>query len=119
MTPSNPVRRVLRFCVFEADLSSGELRKSGIRIKLHAQPFQVLVVLLQHPGELVTRQQLSRELWADDTFVDSEHGLATAISKIRDVLGDSADSPRYVETLPRRGYRFIAEVTEIDAAPFL
>jgi TolB-like protein/DNA-binding winged helix-turn-helix (wHTH) protein/Flp pilus assembly protein TadD len=116
MTPSSLSPRAIRFGVFEADLSSGELRKSGVRVKLHAQPFQVLSVLLQHPGELVTRQQLSKELWAEDTFVDSEQGLATAISKIREALGDSADNPRYVETLPRRGYRFIANVTEIDTA---
>src|ERR1051326_932115 len=117
MPPSSLSPRAIRFGVLEADLSSSELRKSGVRVKLHAQPFQVLSVLLQHPGELVTRQQLSKELWAEYTFVDSEQGLATAISKIREALGDSADNPRYVETLPRRGYRFIANVTEIDTAP--
>ena len=100
--------------VFEVDFVAGELRKRGIKIKLHRQPFQVLSILLERPGQIVTKDDLSRRLWEGDTFVDFEHSLATAISKIREALGDSADSPRYVETLPRRGYRFIAEVTAVN-----
>src|ERR1700758_1139797 len=110
MEPSKQPRRAVRFGIFEVDFAAGELRKHGIRIKLRGeQPFQVLAILLEHAGEVVTREELRRQLWAADTFVDFEHSLATAISKIRDALGDSADSPRYIETLPRRGYRFIAE----------
>jgi len=105
---------VLRFGVFEVDLHTAELRKSGQRVKLQEQPFQILAMLLKHPGELVTREELERKLWRGDTFVDFEHSLATAIKKLREALGDSADNPRFVETLPRRGYRFIAPV---DALP--
>ena len=101
-----------RFGVFEVDLRSGELHKHGIRIKLHDQPFQVLAMLLEHPGELVTREQLHQKLWAADTFVDFDVGLNSAIKRLRDALGDSAESPRYIETLPRRGYRFIASVED-------
>src|SRR5258707_8487743 len=101
--------RLARFGNFEVDLRSGELRKAGVKMKLSGQPFQVLTVLLEHPGEVVTREELQKQLWPD-TFVDVDHNLNTAINKIREVLGDSAESPRYVETLPRRGYRFIAAV---------
>jgi len=104
----------VRFGVFEVDLRSSELRREGVKIKLHHQPFQVLVLLLEHPGELVTREELQRKLWASDTFVDFEVGLNTSIKKLRQALHDSAESPRYVETLPRRGYRFIAPVEEIS-----
>src|SRR5882762_10119408 len=100
--------RRVRFGVFEADFRSGELRKSGLKIKLHAQPLAVLRVLLERPGEIVTREELQQKLWGDDTFVDFEHGLNKAINKLRDALSDKADTPRYIETLPRRGYRFIA-----------
>jgi predicted glycogen debranching enzyme len=103
----------LRFGVFEIDLRSGELRRQGARIKLQEQPFQVLAVLLQHPGDVVTREELRQRLWSADTFVDFDDGVNTAIKKIRDVLGDSAEKPRFVETLPRRGYRFLAPVHEI------
>jgi TolB-like protein/DNA-binding winged helix-turn-helix (wHTH) protein/Flp pilus assembly protein TadD len=103
----------VRFGVFEVDLRSSELRKEGVKIKLHHQPFQVLVMLLEHPGEVVTREELQRKLWTSDTFVDFEVGLNTAIKKLRQALHDSAESSRYVETLPRRGYRFIAPVEEI------
>ena len=102
--------RVIRFGVFEVDLRSGELRKSGLRIKLQEQPFQILAMLLEHPGEVVTREELVKRLWSADTFVDFEHSLATAVKKLREALGDSADSPRFIETLPKRGYRFIAPV---------
>jgi TolB-like protein/DNA-binding winged helix-turn-helix (wHTH) protein/Flp pilus assembly protein TadD len=104
----------VRFGVYEVDLRTSELRKEGVKIKLHHQPFQVLVLLLEHPGELVTREELHRKLWTSDTFVDFEVGLNTSIKKLRQALNDSAESPRYVETLPRRGYRFIAPVEEIS-----
>jgi DNA-binding winged helix-turn-helix (wHTH) protein len=101
--------RLLRFDDFEVDLRSGELRKAGVKLKFGGQPFQVLSILLERPGEVVTREELQKRLWPD-TFVDVDHNLNTAINRIREVLGDSAESPRYVETLPRRGYRFIGEV---------
>ena len=101
--------RLLRFGDFEADLRSGELRKAGVKLKFGGQPFQVLSILLEQPGEVVTREELQKRLWPD-TFVDVEHNLNTAINKIREALGDSAESPRFVETLPRRGYRFIGEL---------
>jgi DNA-binding winged helix-turn-helix (wHTH) protein len=94
--------------VFDLDLRSGELRKSGARLNLQHQPLQLLSVLLERPGELVTRDEVRKRLWPDDTFVDFEQGLNAAVKRLRDVLGDSADSPRFVETVPRRGYRFIA-----------
>jgi TolB-like protein/DNA-binding winged helix-turn-helix (wHTH) protein/Tfp pilus assembly protein PilF len=111
MTMAIPSGRV-RFGVFEVDLPSGELHKQGIKIKLHDQPFQVLAMLLEHPGELVTREQLHHKLWPADTFVDFDVGLNSAIKRLRDALGDSSENPRFVETLPRRGYRFIATVEE-------
>src|SRR5258705_6083876 len=101
--------RLLRFGNFEVDLRSGELRKAGAKLKLSGQPFQVLSILLERPGEVVTREELQSQLWPD-TFVDVDHNLNTAINKIREVLGDSAESPRFVETLPRRGDRFIGEL---------
>ncbi|HKN35150.1 MAG TPA: winged helix-turn-helix domain-containing protein [Terriglobales bacterium] len=112
MSTPTPIagRRIVRFGVFEADLQAGELRKSGIRIRLQEQPFQVLALLLEHPGDVVTRENLREKLWPADTFVDFDHSLNTAINKIREALGDSAGNPRFVETLARRGYRFIAPV---------
>ena len=106
-----------RFGVFELDLRSGELHKHGLRIRLQEQPLQVLAILIEHPGEVVTREELQKKLWPADTFVDFDHGLNKAINKIRDALGDSAESPRFVETIARRGYRFLAEVKAADAAP--
>lgn len=103
-------RRIFRFGVFEADERTGELRKQGRRLSLQGQPLQVLLLLLESPGDLVTRTDIQRRLWPDGTFVDFDHGLNTAINKIREALGDSASSPRFVETLARRGYRFIATV---------
>src|SRR5258708_22821226 len=97
--------------VLEVDVRGGELGKKGVGIKLQDQPFQVLAVLLQHPGEVVTREELRSQNWPADTFVDFDNGLNTAINKLREALGDSADSPRFIETLPRRGYRFITPVT--------
>jgi len=107
----------LRFGIFEADLQTGELRKRGRLVRLQEQPFQVLAVLLATPGELVTRDELQRRLWGADTFVDFDHGLNKAVNKIRAALGDSADSPRFVETVARRGYRFIADVAVVDFEP--
>ena len=101
---------IVRFGVFELDLSAGELRKSGSRLRLQEQPFQLLAFLLAHAGEVVTRDELRQKLWPSDTFVDFDHSLNTAVNKVREALGDSATSPRYVETLARRGYRFIAPV---------
>jgi len=103
---------VHRFAAFEINLHSGELRKSGMRLRLAGQPFQVLAVLVERPGELVTREELRSKLWLADTFVDFDHGLNNAVARIREVLDDSSDAPRYVETIPRRGYRFIAPLTD-------
>ena len=113
--PNDTRPAVLRFDAFEADLRAGELRKHGMRLKLSGQPFQVLAILLQRAGEVVTREELQQALWPADTYVDFDHGLNTAINKVRAALGDSGSSPRFVETLSRRGYRFIAPVTS-DAA---
>jgi tetratricopeptide (TPR) repeat protein/DNA-binding winged helix-turn-helix (wHTH) protein len=106
--------RAVRFGIYEADLGTGELRKNGFKVSLQEQPFQVLAMLLAHPGELVTREELQKQAWPDDTFVDFDLGLNTTIKKIREALGDSARNPRFVETLPKRGYRFIAAVEEIN-----
>jgi TolB-like protein/DNA-binding winged helix-turn-helix (wHTH) protein/Flp pilus assembly protein TadD len=110
MGPVVPPPRLIRFGVFELDLRSGELQKQGRKIRLEGQPVQVLVCLLENPGELVSREELHRKLWAADTFVNFEHGLNAAVKRLRQALNDSADNPRFVETLPRRGYRFIAPV---------
>ncbi len=107
---SSPAGRIVRFGIFEADLSAGELRKSGRRVRLQEQPFQILALLLQRPGEVVTREEVRQKLWPADTFVDFDHSLNTAIKKVREALGDSASSPRFVETIARRGYRFLAQV---------
>ena len=104
----------LRFGIFELDLRAGELRKHGLRVRLQEQPFRVLAMLIEYPGELVTREELQNKLWPADTFVDFDHGLNKAISKIREALSDSAESPRFVETVARRGYRFVAEVKALD-----
>jgi DNA-binding winged helix-turn-helix (wHTH) protein len=107
---------IRRFGAFELSLQSGELRKSGIRLRLTGQPFQVLAVLVQRAGEVVTREELHSKLWPADTFVDFDHGLNNAVARIRDVLNDSSDTPRYIETIPRRGYRFIAPMRAEAAA---
>jgi len=108
-------RSTVRFGVFELDLVAGELRKSGVRIRIQEQPFQVLALLLERPADVVTREELRQKLWPADTFVDFDHSLNTAINKLREALGDSASSPRYVETLARRGYRFLAPVERAEA----
>lgn len=107
-----------RFDDYEADLRAAELRRRGNRLKLQLQPFQVLVALLERPQDVVTREELRQRLWPEDTFVDFDHGLNTAVAKLRDVLGDSASTPRYIETIAKRGYRFLAEVqTVADQQP--
>jgi DNA-binding winged helix-turn-helix (wHTH) protein len=110
MPPPGPAGRIARFGVFEVDLLAGELRKNGRKVRLQEQPFQILAALLDRPGDLVTREELRQKLWPGDTFVDFDHGLNTAITKLREALGDSAANPRYVQTLARRGYRFLAQV---------
>ena len=104
---------VLRFDKFELDLCAGELRKRGVKLRLQGQPLQVLAILLQSHGNLVTREELRNQLWPADTFVDFDHSLHNAIARLRETLGDSAQTPTYIETLPRRGYRFIAPVEEV------
>jgi len=103
---------IVRFGSFEVDLSAGQLRKRGVKIKLREQAFQILVSLLEHPGQLVTREELQKRLWHDDVFVDYESNLNTSIARLREALGDSAEHPRFIETLPKRGYRFLQSVTE-------
>ncbi len=105
--------RSVRFGVFELDLRAGELKKRGIRIRLQGQPFLLLITLLKQQGRVVTREEVRRTLWPKDTFVDFDHSLGTAINKLREALGDSAANPRFIETLPRRGYRFIAPVVSV------
>ncbi len=112
--PTKPAVKRLRFGLFEADLSTGELRKAGIRIRIQAQPFRVLTVLLENSGEVVTREELQQRLWGADTIVDFDHSLGTAINKLREALGDSAENPRFIETLARRGFRFLAPVSPVD-----
>ncbi|HYX53212.1 MAG TPA: winged helix-turn-helix domain-containing protein [Candidatus Limnocylindrales bacterium] len=109
-----PVARY-RFDDFEADLRAAELRRRGIRLKLQLQPFQLLVALLERPQDVVTREELCQRLWPDDTFVDFDHGLNTAVAKLRDVLGDSASKPKYIETIAKRGYRFVGTVESVAA----
>ena len=103
-------RRAIRFGVFEVDLTTGELRKQGIKVKLQEQPFQALMALIERPGEIMTREELQKRLWPADTFVDFDRGINKAINRVREALGDDADNPRFVETLPQRGYRFLAPV---------
>jgi cholera toxin transcriptional activator len=114
--PGDNAGRVFRFGVFEANEAAGELRKHGVRIKLHSQPFKVLLLLLERPMGIVTREEMRQRLWGTDTFVDFDHGLNTAVNKIRDALGDSASTPRYVETVSGKGYRFLAPVTLLSPA---
>jgi TolB-like protein/DNA-binding winged helix-turn-helix (wHTH) protein/Tfp pilus assembly protein PilF len=115
MLEDHQLRRRFVFGVFELDLRSGELRKHGLRVRLQEQPFQVLAMLVEHSGEVITREELQKRLWPADTFVDFDHGLNKAINKIRDALSDSPESPRFVETVARRGYRFLPGVKVIDA----
>src|SRR5215471_2097363 len=103
----------IRFGVFEIDSQSGELRRYGLKVKLRDQAFQILSVLLERPGEVVSREELQKKLWPADTFVDFDRGLNKAINHVREALGDSAENPRFIETLPKRGYRFIAPAEEV------
>ena len=105
------------FGTFDVDLETGELRRNGLKLKLQEKPFQMLAMLLEHPGEVVTREALRERLWAANTFVDFDHGLNTATKKLRQALGDSAENPRFIETLARRGYRFIAPVARCRTLP--
>jgi cholera toxin transcriptional activator len=106
-----------RFGVFEVDSRTGELRRKGMLVKLHAQPLQLLLLLLERPGDLLTREEICRELWPDGTFVDYEHGVNSAVNRLREALGDQAGNPRFVETLARRGYRFLAPVEQVGGRP--
>jgi Tol biopolymer transport system component/DNA-binding winged helix-turn-helix (wHTH) protein len=115
-TRTEGLRRA-QFGVFEADLEAEELRRSGVRVRIQSQPFKLLAVFLEHPGQVVSRETLQQELWGTDTTVDFDHGLGIAVNKLREALGDSADNPRFVETLAKRGYRFIAPITVLDPAP--
>lgn len=114
MTAPQPARRY-RFGIFEADAATAELRRKGTLLRLKGQPFQLLLLLLERPGQLLTREEIAHALWPDGTVVDFEHGVNSAINRIREALGDSAANPRFVETLARRGYRFIAPVEQIAA----
>jgi DNA-binding winged helix-turn-helix (wHTH) protein/tetratricopeptide (TPR) repeat protein len=116
MAAESQTARIIRFDVFEVDLRAVQLRKQGLRVRLQEQPFAVLVFMLEHPGDAITREEFRHKLWPSDTFVDFDHGLNNAINRLREALNDSADSPRFIETLPRRGYRFIAQV-ENGASP--
>jgi cholera toxin transcriptional activator len=110
-----PQIRRFRFGIFELDSSTGELRRRGLRVKLHAQPLQVLLMLVERPGEIVTREEICRALWPDGTFVDHEHSVNSAVNRLREALGDKAANPRFIETLARRGYRFVAPVDGLAA----
>jgi len=117
MNDSNARPRLVRFGVFEVDLRTAELRKQGLKVKLCGQPFQILAMLLERPGELVTREEIRGKLWAGDTFIDFEHSVNTSINRLREALGDPAEHPRYIETLPRQGYRIIAAVEPVAPVP--
>ena len=108
--PAREAHRFVTFGPFEADLQSGDLRKQGFKVRLRGRPFDILALLLERPGEVVSREELRERLWTADTFVDFDHGLNTSVNRLREALGDTADNPRFVETLPRRGYRFVAPV---------
>ena len=114
MPTSAPGARVLRFDDFELDVRAGELRRRGLRLRLQGQPLQVLAALLNRPGDVVTRDELRAQIWTADTFVDFDHSLHNAIARLREVLCDSAETPRYIETLPRRGYRFIGRMYGVN-----
>ena len=110
MQAQEPPSRIIRFGTFELDLLEGRLTKSGLRVRLQGQPLQILSLLLDRPGEVVTREEIRRKLWSNQTFVEFDDALNTAVGKLRAAIGEAADNPRFVETVPRRGYRFIAPV---------
>jgi DNA-binding winged helix-turn-helix (wHTH) protein len=109
---------LVRFGLFEADLETGELRKQGMKIRLQDQPFEILAILLRRPGQIVTREELRQTLWGTDTFVDFDRSLNKAINRVREALEDSAENPRFIETIPKRGYRFPMNLTEEVFVPF-
>src|ERR1700691_2372928 len=113
MEPPRPTP-VVRFGTYEISLQSGEVRKAGLRIRVQQQPMKLLEILLEHPGEVVTREELRNRVWPQESFGDFDQALNIAIGKLRSALGDSAESPRFIETLPKRGYRFIADVSVVD-----
>jgi DNA-binding winged helix-turn-helix (wHTH) protein len=115
----NASSRIVRFSTFAVNLHTGELRKLRQKVKLQEQPFQVLAALLERPGELVTREELRNKLWPADTFVDFDHSLNAAVKRLREALGDSAETPTFIETLARRGYRFIGNIELPAASPNL
>src|SRR6516225_9255853 len=115
MAVETPPQLFFRFGTFEVDVRSGELRKQGVRVKIQEQPFQLLTLLLQKPGELLSREELREQIWHSDTFIDFDNGLNISINRLREALGDSAANPRFIETLPKRGYRFIAPVSIVDS----
>src|SRR5580700_5227781 len=117
MPPAGPNEGTLRFDDFELDLRDGELHKSGHRIRLQEQPFRILAILIQKRGQVVTRDELCEQLWPADTFVDFDHSLNTAIKKLRQALNDDKKKPRFVETLPKRGYRFLVSVKRPATSP--
>jgi DNA-binding winged helix-turn-helix (wHTH) protein len=117
MSDQGPIPRIFHFSVFEMDLEQRELRRNGLKIKLQEQPFQLLAALLERPGKLVTREELRKHLWPADTFVDFDHSLNTAIRRLREALGDDPDTPRFIETVPRHGYRFLADVRGPGSMP--
>src|ERR1700722_721796 len=112
MSQSSPPSPFVRFAQFELDSRAGELRKDSRRIKVQEQPLQILAMLLEHPGEVVTREELRQKLWPADTFVDFDHGLNSAVARLREALSDSAQRPKYIETVARRGYRFIGQLDQ-------
>src|SRR5262249_16682492 len=115
VSPSSPVRVFYRFSIFEADPQGVELRKNGVRLRIQDQPFQILLKLLERPSQIVTREELKAALWPADTFVDFDNGLNMAVKRLREALGDDAARPKFIEPLPRRGYRFIAPVENGNA----
>src|SRR5579863_7799083 len=114
MEPLRP-NSVVRFGTYEVSLQSGEVRKAGLRIRVQQQPLKLLEILLERPGEVVTREELRSRVWSDESFGDFDQAVNIAIGKLRSALGDSAENPRFIETLPKRGYRFIADVSVVDA----
>jgi DNA-binding winged helix-turn-helix (wHTH) protein len=113
VSPLSSSQATVRFGDFQVDLHSGELCKHGMRIRLQVQPFQVLQMLLEHAGKAVTREELQKRIWPADTFVDFDQGLNNAVKRLREALGDDAETPRFIETIPKRGYRFIGSVEEV------
>src|SRR5580704_10720070 len=112
---SPPPNSVVRFGTYEVSLQSGEVRKAGLRIRVQQQPMKLLEILLERPGEVITREELRSRVWTDESFGDFDQAVNIAIAKLRSALGDSAENPRFIETLPKRGYRFIADVSVVDA----